>query len=228
MDVVKKLYNDGKLLVRAMDFPLLKRGLDDLEYDCTTWANEFCLLMNGTLSSASSTLIVPTVGVSIYKSIGFFVNSDLANCFHISKSDSSSYGNTNDGDFFANKSDFQSVWELANYIKTNNYTAMNEVNINTSIDSVEGLFFVECKKQDLLLQMIYVVRFCLKKITGIDYPIYSYDVKNGKLNYIELTDELEKQIVQNLKSKKVFYWPDDYEEPVVEDINNTHIHSFSK
>lgn len=225
MDDVESIYSEEKLLVRAMDLPLLKMGTDGIEYDCTTWANEFCMLKKGTLSSASSTLIVPNVGVSTYKNIGFLINSDLADCFHISKSDSGSSGNIDSGDFFANKADFQNIEELANYIKANNDTTMNEVNINTSIDSVEGLFFNECAKQDLLLQMIYVVRSCLKRITNIDYPIYSYDTNSGKLNHIELTDELEQQIIQGLKSNKLYYWPDEYSEPISEEIKNTYTHT---
>ena len=73
--------------------------------------------------------------------------------------------------------------------------------------------------------MIYIVQTCLKNITGIDYPIYSYDTNNGKLNYIELTNELEQQIIQSLKSTNLFYWPDEYEGPIVDEIKNTHTHT---
>lgn len=222
MDRIESVYNEGNLLVRAMDLPQLKNGGDGLEYDCTTWANEFCMLMNEGLSSISSTLIIPNVGVSTYKNIGFLINSDKVNCFHIAKSDSGSSGNIGSGDFFANKADFQSISELANYISNSRDTTMNEVNINASIDSVEGLFFNQCPRQDLLLQMIYVVKSCLKNITGVDYPIYSYDSKNGKLNYIELTEELETQIIQSLKTTNLFYWPDEYEAPVIKEINSYH------
>ena len=220
MEDTQILYNNGKLLVRAMDWPQLKNGINGLEYDCTIWANEFCMLMNGCLSSASSTLIVPDVGVSTYKNIGFLINSDLANCFHISKSDSGSSGDVKNGDFFANKADFKTITELANYIKSNNDTTMNEVNIQASIDSVVGLFINECLQQNKLLQMIYVVKKCLENITGIDYPIYSYNSKEGKINKIELTNELEEQIIQTLKTTQVFYWPDEYDEPIIDDIRN--------
>jgi len=220
MDDIQILYNNGKLLVRAMDWPQFKNGINGLEYDCTTWANEFCMLMNCCLSSASSTLIVPDVGVSTYKNVGFLINSDLANCFHISKSDSGSSGDVKNGDFFANKADFKTITELANYIKSNNDTTMNEVNIQASIDSVVGLFINECLQQNKLLQMIYVVKKCLENITGIDYPIYSYNSKEGKISKIELTNELEEQIIQTLKTTQVFYWPDEYNEPIIDDIRN--------
>ena len=63
---------------------------------------------------------------------------------------------------------------------------------------------------------------CLQSVTNIDYPIYSYDSKNGKLNCIELTDELEAQIIQSLKTTNLFYWPEEYDEPIVEKISSSH------
>lgn len=224
MDNVITTYNEGKLLVRAMDFPQLQHGIEGLEYNCTEWANEFCLLLDGKLTSASSTLIIPGVGVSTYKSIGFLINSDLADCYHICKSDSGSSGNVATGNFFANTPDFETIDELANYIITSRDNKMNEVNINTSIESVLGLFINECPKQDQLLKMIYLARRCLKDITGIEYPIYSYDLRNGKLNYVELTNDLEEHIIQNLRSTKLMYWPDNYEEAVTEEIKNRNAH----
>lgn len=177
--------------------------------------------MNHSLSSASSTLIIPGVGVSTYKNIGFLINADLANCFHISKVDSVSSGDIQNGDFSANQSDFSTIQELAFYIRENNATRMNEVNIAASIDSVVGLFINQCPSQEYLLQMIFVVRACLMRLTGIEYPIYLYDNKNGGLDKIELTDELEMEIISNLKSRTIFYWPDEYEEPIFDEIKSS-------
>ena len=220
MESVENLYNEGKLLVRAMNWPQLTKSANGLCYDCTVWADEFCLLMNDALTSVSSTLILPNVGVSTYKNIGFLINSDLADCFHIAKSDSGSCGNIIDGDFSANEPDFETIAELANHIKTNNDINMNEVNINATIDSVVGLFFNECLKQEKLLQMIYVVRKCLEKLTGITYPIYSYNRALGKLNKIELSPELEDKIVESLENIELFYWPEEYDEPVIDTIES--------
>ena len=47
-------------------------------------------------------------------------------------------------------------------------------------------------------------------------------MKNGKLNYVELTDELEQQIIDGLKTNNIFYWPDDYQLPVTAKIENAH------
>jgi len=218
VDDVLRLYNEDKLLVRAMDWPRLSKSIEGLCYDCTTWANEFCFLMNGDLSSASSTLIIPNRGISTYKNIGFLINSDLCNCFHISKSDSLSSGNINDGNFWANNADFDMISELVEYIKNSNDTNMNEVNVKASIDSVVGLFINECLMQDRLLQMIYIIKKCLVNLTGIDYPLYLYNAREGNLKKIDLSFEMEQQIIDNLKTTQIFYWPDEYDKPIIDDI----------
>ena len=221
MDDVEKLYNEGKLLARAMDLPanLPREGY----YDCTVWADEFLRMMNNNYSSVSSTLIIPGVAVSLYKSIGFLVNSDLADCFHISKSDSGSCGNILDGDFKANKADFKSISELANYIKNNKVREMNEVNFNANIDSVVGLFFQKCNNlryQSDCLIGIYVIKKCLELLTNIDFPVYMYDRVNGSIKKVEITKDYEEQINESLDIHNIFCWPEDYSEPLIEDISN--------
>lgn len=220
MDKVKQIYNEEKLLVRAMDWPQLQKNENDLEYDCTTWANEFNLLASGKLSSASTTLIIPNVGVSIYKNIGFLINSDLVNCFHIAVSDSGSSGDIQRGDFFANNSDFDDIQGLSNYIKDNNSTIMNEVNVVASLDSVLGLFINKCGQHQYLLSQALVIQKFLNHMLDIEYPIYLYDSKCGNIERIELTVELQEEIMSNLKTKNIFYWLDNYNEPVFECLDN--------
>lgn len=220
MEEINKIYNENKLLVRAMDWPRLQRNGDSLEYDCTTWANEFSLLKNQQLSSASTTLIVPNVGVSTYKNIGFLINSDLANCFHISVSDSGSNGDIKNGDFSANKPDFTKLADLAKFIIDNNSTHMNEVNIVTNIDSVVGLFINKCSNQKYLLEAIFIIQRCLIKMLNIEYPLYLYDSQKGIIERIILTPEMEEEITANLPTKNIFYWPDDFDEPVIESLNH--------
>ena len=67
MDNVIKLYNENKLLIRAMDLPILSKNNDSLYYDCTTWIEEFELLVTNILSSISTTLIVPNIGIKNIK-----------------------------------------------------------------------------------------------------------------------------------------------------------------
>ena len=54
----------------------------------------------------------------------------------------------------------------------------------------------------------------------IEYPIYLYDSKCGRIERMELTPELQEEITSNLKTKNIFYWPDDYDEPVIESLDN--------
>lgn len=219
LDNVEVVYNNNKLLARAMDLPQLERHGNELVYNSSIWANEFELLMNEGLSSASSTLLVPDINVKTYKNIGFLINSDLVNCFHIAKSDSGSHGNIANGDFFANKADFTSIEDLANYIKTYHHNDINEVNIQAHIDSVLGLFVNKCIMQEYLLQNILVVKETLKNLTGVEYPIYIYDIESGKIDRVELLEELEQGLIDKLKAKTVFYWTDKIEEPIYIDMN---------
>lgn len=227
MDDVFQIYKDNKLLVRAMDNPGLQRIENDFAYDCTTWTDEFNFMKTGTLSSASTTLIIPNIGVATYKNIGFLINSDLANCFHIAKSDSCSNGDILRGDFQASKTDFTSIEALANYIIQNNSTIMNEVNIITTIDSVVGLFFNKCPKQNRLIAMIYVVQQALKQMIGIEYPIYEYDMSNGIIEKLEITPELSEEIKNNLRTKNIFYWLEESSEPVIDNLDNLNNKSLS-
>ena len=53
MDDIETLYNEGKLLVRAMDQPLSRTSEQGNYYECDSWINEFSSLMEKGLSSLS-------------------------------------------------------------------------------------------------------------------------------------------------------------------------------
>ena len=221
MDNVDKLYNEGKLLARAMDRCIPSRyGY----YEGHSWANEFTFMMNDGLYSASSTLLIPGVGISVYKNIGFLVNSDLAHCFHISKTDSSSRGNYADGDFWAGEADFTKIEELAEFIKSTNAREMNEVNINLKLDAVVGLFACKCENFENVLRKIYVAKTLLKALTGIDYPIYAYDSQLGQLDLVTLSKEQEEELIAGLRCDKIMYWTDDSDEPLFVPIEASSYH----
>ncbi len=219
IDDVNAVYENGKLLARAMEFPMISRDY----FDCSVWEKEFSLLMNNKYNSASSTLIIPNVGVSLYKSIGFFVNSDLVNCHHIAKSDSGSYGNIADNDFSANRADFKTINELAEYIRTTKSRALNEVNFSGNIDAVMGLFIVNSANEKVHYNNIigiYVIQKFLEKITEIEYPIYLYDRNKGMIEKLEITKEMESYIKEEIATKSILYWPDDLDKPIIENIVN--------
>lgn len=60
-------------------------------------------------------------------------------------------------------------------------------------------------------------------LTDIDYPIYLYNSQKGMIKKAELSLEIEEQITNSLVTTQIFYWPDDYLEPVLE--NKTNINS---
>ena len=212
MEEVEILYNEGKLLVRAMDQPTILSKDGTKYYECNEWVNEFDSLMHEGLDSLSTTLIIPGIGVRNYKNVGYLINSDTSNIIHISKSDSVSYGSIRHGDFHANKEDFDNIVELANYIKEEEATEMNEVNINTSLDAIVGLYINVCEHAPMLLKKVYAVKCMLKELTGIDYPIYLYDWMKGKLDKVDLSKE--KELIDSLEAKEVFLWPESYNKPV--------------
>jgi hypothetical protein len=57
-------------------------------------------------------------------------------------------------------------------------------------------------------------------LTNITFPVYMYDRTSGSIKKIEITKEIEEQINDSLDIHNVFYWPDDYDEPLIENISD--------
>lgn len=220
MDDVIELYKSNKLIIRAMDSPGYIRRNDEIYYDCSTWATEFESMQLGIFSSVSSTLLIPNVPVSTYKNVGFLINSDTADCFHICKSDSGSCGNMLDGDFSANKPDFETISELAEYIIENKDSTMNEVNFNADLSAVVGLVVCKCTKEKKYIKRMLAVQNAIERLTGKKYGIYEYDKSTGKISPIEITDSLIKDIINETKesglnSTNNFYYVTDNSDEIV-------------
>lgn len=190
MNNVVDKYNENKLLIRAVDLPSLHRCEGEIRCDCSTWSNEFAMMMNNEFESVSSTLLIPNVGVKTYKNVGFLIDSDLTNIEHIAKSDSGSSGNIRNGDFFANRSDFVSLEQLADYISESKDITMNEINISIPLNAVLGLVVVKCNNELIHIQRMLVVRKCLLDTTGIEFDIFEYDQQAGKITQIDVTEDL--------------------------------------
>ena len=208
MSYVLDKYNGGKLIIRAVDLPQLHKSNGEIKYDCSIWANEFAMMMKDEFESVSSTLLIPNVGVKTYKNVGFLVDSDLVGVQHIALSDSGSCGSYKYGDFRANPPDFQTLEQLRDYIKTNNHTIMNEVNISIPLNSVVGLVVIKCGKELKHLKAMLAVRGCLYELTGIKFDIFEYDNNYGKIDQIDLTDELIETIISASNINKYDYYID--------------------
>lgn len=221
----ERLFFENKLLIRAMEMPSFVKMESDFAFDCSVWINEFELMKRNIFSSVSTTLLVSGIGVSTYKNIGYLVDSTQAECFHISKSDSGSFGNVLDGDFSANEKDFEAVSDLAKYIKENNDTTMNEVNVNMPLNAVVGLVFNKCTNEYPLLRSLLILKNALYEYTKIDYPIYEYDRKNGKISLVDALKRIEisdyKEIFKNYNIDNYVYYTDYSDEVFYGNITKT-------
>ena len=208
-DIVLDIYNANKLIMRAVDLPNLHHSNGTIKYDCSIWANEFAMMMNNDFESVSSTLLIPNIGIHTYKNAGFLVNLDLALVQHIAISDSGSNGSYANGDFNANIADYNTIEQLSEYIKQNNHTTMNEVNLAIPINSVVGLVQVKCNNKLIHLKRMIIVKECIYQLTGINFDIYEYDMNQGNITKINLTDELIKKVSELPNDVNDFdYWTD--------------------
>ena len=198
MEDVEKLYKEDKLLVRAMDYPSVIGGKDNGRFECQPWVDEFYSLIHDGLDSLSTTLIIPGVGVRNHKNVGYLINSSLTDCTNIS--------------------------DLAEYIKENDATEANEVDINVKLDGVVGLYINKCEHVNWLLKKIFVIKKMLKVLTGIDYPIFLYNFIKGELERIDLSKDQEAEIIDSLEANQIYYWPEESKEPMYISIESSSIH----
>ena len=203
---VISLFNEGKLLVRAMDTASLTKYDGDWRLDFTSWANEYEFSKIG-LYSLSTTLILPEQKIPTYKSIGFLINSNKSDIRHVSRSDSLSHGNEMDGDFYASYSELKTLDDLIIDIKKNNSHIMNEVNINMKNDAYVGLFYMKCPS-NRVLSHILMAQNLLEKITGIKYHIFEYN--GSTLVYKEFSDDVKNEFLSKMYNDKTLLSLDIY------------------
>lgn len=205
-NLVQDLLKKDKLLVRAMDAP--QRAANKSSYDFSVWATEVDCAKNEGLSSLSTTLLVSGEKIPTYKNMGFLLNSDLVDAHHIAETDSGSVGEFKNGDFVANKTDINTLSELAEKTRNEHLRCMNEVNINVnSEEAYVGLFVNKCKsnrpKAYILLAQEYY-----KQQTGKVLPIYTYDSDNGTLTPFNLTEKEKTDFISKMCEEKVIRTPD--------------------
>jgi hypothetical protein len=198
MNLVTDAFNSDNLALRAIDFPRIVRGNDGFIFDCTEIANEFDMLMsNKGMSSVSATLLIQGEHVATYKSIGFLVDARKADCFHISKTDSGSSGNMVNGDFSANKPDFENIKDLAEYIKKSKSKDINEINMNLNINAVLGLVYNAAVNEELNQKAIIIIQKAISKLTGYEFPIYRYNRNLGTVEPSLVSEEEKNNIMQH-------------------------------
>ena len=202
-DDLLNLFDNDKLLVRAMDPPNLTRNGGGLAYDFTTWAEEIDIAKNDRLTCLSSTLLVKGKKIPTYKNLGFIVNSEKAEIVHVSDKDSGSSGNITDGTFFANKTDLHTLSELADRTREKNLSDMNEVNINIKDDAIVGLFFNKALSDHRSKAFVLMAQEYYKMQTGVELPIFIYDTEKGDLQPLNMSDKEKTDFLNDMKKENI-------------------------
>lgn len=200
---IEELFNEDKMLVRAMDEPFLRRNDNSLFYDFSVWAEEADIAKNDRLTSLSSTLLVPGEKIPTYKNMGFLLSGEKADIIHVADSDSGSMGNIADGDFVANQTDLKTLSDLAVKTRTEKLRDMNEVNVNIKDDAIVGLFVNKCPSERPKA-MILLAQEYYKLQTGKELPIFTYDQANGNIQPLEMSKEEKIDFLEKMcQSKKI-------------------------
>jgi len=197
-----ELFEQGKILARAMDAPGLARDLNtnELSYDFSIWAQECEYAKGEGLEGLSTTLLVSGEKIPTYKGIGFLIDSDKSDVFHIAERDSGSgYGSAG---FVANQADHKTLPELANAIRGKHEDIMNEVNINVKENGYVGLFANRAQSERPLAHIILAQK-SYELQTGKTLPIYIYDSKTGTLENLNMTLEQKQEFIKGCVDKKV-------------------------
>lgn len=210
-DIIK-LFEQGKLLARAMESPSICRNPETkvFSYDFSVWANEYEEAKEEGLGSLSTTLLVAGESIPTYKPIGFLLNSDETDIRHVAETDSGSSGNEKYENFRANFTGIKSLSELQEIIKSKHENVMNEVNVNMSENAYIGLFANKALSQLPIAHMLLAQKY-YELQTGTILPMYVYDAKKGQLENIDITLEEKMNIIKNcidskiLRSSNIFY-----------------------
>ena len=201
--LIEELFAKDRLLVRAVDWPSLMKTGHGLAYDFTQWETYREEVDNGKGTSLSSTLLVKGEKVKTFGGLGFFINADKVDAFHITKSDRGSRGDVELNDFKANQADFKTLDELALSIRQEHSQKLNEVNINMeSTEAYVGLFTGpgERPRATALLAQEYY-----EKQTGKVLPIAIYDAQQGTLTSYSPNSNEREYLLNILKTKEI-YW----------------------
>ena len=216
---VQDLFSSDKLLARAVDTPSLTRTAEGIAYDFSLWEEyrEGIDAREGT--SLSTTLLVKGEKVQTYKGIGFLINSDKVEVFHINKQDNGSHGDIKQGNFSANPADFATLPELAEQIRKDHLHDYNECKINMeSTDAYVGLFAGSLDRQKafaILAQQYYYTQ------TGKELPIYVYDYQASTLTPFKPTQQEKEDLFKTIKSSKCAWETSDGEQKCVNCLSTT-------
>lgn len=181
-DEVEQLFQSGNLLVRALDDPTVTRdraGGFAFNYDAIDRETDD-LFGRGDehgLWYASSTLLLPDKHIPTYKGYGFMFDGQTAELHHIHDMDSGANGQGES--FRADKTELSSLAELAARVN-NQAPIMNEVNATFQASDLKGIFALEAKRPGAQISA-WLMQKRIKRTTGVDLPLYVYDIDAGQI-----------------------------------------------
>ena len=193
----------GRLLARVVENSSIERGLDGHELSQQVLQEELGYLEGDGLSHASSTLIIPGIGIPLYhvKHAGWLFDGKESEIQHVASSDSGSSGGTAE-DFRANQADFQSLPELASFLRNGPQKMdMNEVNAKFSAKGLVGVVVRKAPSRKTLLEGIMTHKYMLQR--GYKIPLFVYDQDRGELEPFQYTDGTVKDCLAEVRDEKV-------------------------
>ena len=210
-DSVKNLFEEGKILARAMEDPSIYRQskTNKFYYDFSGVIAEIDEAKTGGKDSASTTLLLSDEDIPTYKAYGFLIDSERTDLIHIAENDSGSYRETSKGDFHAYGESLTSLYELTEKIRAEGGKhSMNEVNVCMKDNAYVGVFTNTDKRSiafGIIMQKLNEIQ------TGKSLSIYMYEKNRGQLTNLDLDIEQKiniiKECIQNkrLATADIYY-----------------------
>ena len=203
-DKVINLFEQGKILARAMENPNITRisKTNSFYYDFSDVIAEFDEARTKGKDCASTTLIMSGKKIPTYRAYGFLIDSKKTDLIHISERDSGSSGEISKGDFRAYTESLSSLDELSQQIREEDgSTSMNEVNVCMKDDAYIGIFTNPDKRSiafGIILQKLNDILF------GAVLPLYMYEKNQGQLISLDLDISQKIDIIrETLQNKRL-------------------------
>ena len=201
-DNVKDLFEQGKILARAMEDPSIYRQSKNNKfyYDFSGVVAEIDEAKTKGKDSASTTLLLPGEDIPTYRAYGFLIDSEKTDLIHIAERDSGSSGETSKGDFHAYAKSLTSLDALSEQILVEGGKhSMNEVNVCMKDNAYVGVF-TNLDKRSIAFGII------LQKLNefqiGKTLPLYMYEKKHGQLTTLDLDIEQKIDIIKECLQNK--------------------------
>lgn len=201
-DNVINLFEQGKILARAMEDPSIYRQSKTNKFYCD-FSGVIAEIDEAEIKgkdSASTTLLLSGEDIPTYRAYGFLINSEKADLIHIAERDSGSSGETAKGDFHAYAESLTTLDELTEQIRSEGGKhSMNEVNVCMKDNAYVGVF-ANPDKRSIAFAIIMQKLNEIQKAKTL--PLYMYEKKQGQLTSLDLDIEQKIDIIRECIQNK--------------------------